>query len=290
MNKLIVAIFVIILILTLTITVDAQNEETLIKTVPNFHRTELHTYFGIPVNTEAEREVKILVNLGYTVGYSEDLKIPLWTAYRLGNVKKGEDDYYFERPPRFQTDLRTTARVTQDDYTGSGYNRGHMAPNFAIRSQYGHIAQIETFMMSNICPQKGSLNQGSWRVIEEKIAKILSQEDKADGKPVIQDLWVVSGPIFDDDKPITYIGPDNDIAVPHKFFKIIIRRKSFRKESVQGIAVVYEQEPESSTPFTYHTIDEVEGMTGFDFCPKVEDEIQNKFEKKVRDIDWNKIE
>ena len=86
----------IILVLTLTVTkVVAQDEETLIETVPNFYRTELHTYSGIPVNKEAEREVKIFVNLGYTVGYSEDLKIPLWTAYRLGNVKKGEDDGYY---------------------------------------------------------------------------------------------------------------------------------------------------------------------------------------------------
>ena len=117
MNQLITITISTILILTLTITeVNAQNEETLIKTVPNFYRTELHTYFGIPVNNDSEREVKILVNLVYTVGYSEDLKIPLWAAYRLGNVKTGEEGYYFERPPRFQTDLRTTTRVTQDDY------------------------------------------------------------------------------------------------------------------------------------------------------------------------------
>lgn len=165
-----------------------------------------------------------------------------------------------------------------------------MAPNYAIRSQYGHIAQLETFLMSNICPQKKKLNGGSWKTMENNIASDLSQVDDDEGKPVIKDLWVISGPIFDDDKPITYIGPDEDIAVPHKFFKIIIRRKTHWKNSVQGIAAVYKQEPDPDNPFTYHTIDEIEEMTGFDFCPKVEEDIQDKYEAKARNIDWNKIE
>jgi len=42
--------------------------------------------------------------------------------------------------------------VTSHDYTGSGYNRGHCAPNYAIAVCYGAQAQLETFLMSNILP------------------------------------------------------------------------------------------------------------------------------------------
>ncbi len=55
-------------------------------------------------------------------------------------------------------DTLTIAKVTHNDYTHSGYDRGHMAPNYAIATRYGQEAQKETFLMSNIVPQLGNLN------------------------------------------------------------------------------------------------------------------------------------
>ena len=52
-------------------------------------------------------------------------------------------------------DERTAARVSHDDYKPGTdrFDRGHMAPNHAIATRYGREAQLETFLMSNVCPQ-----------------------------------------------------------------------------------------------------------------------------------------
>ncbi|MFC1467798.1 DNA/RNA non-specific endonuclease, partial [Verrucomicrobiota bacterium] len=91
----------------------------------------------------------LLKNSGYTVGYSDHFELPLWSAYRVFNVPKLESG---KRPSRFTTDTRTKARVSHNDYTRSGFDRGHMAPNYAIATRYGRTAQKETFLMSNIIP------------------------------------------------------------------------------------------------------------------------------------------
>ena len=52
----------------------------------------------------------------------------------------------------------------------SGYDRGHMAPNYAIDTVFGERAHKQTFLMSNIVPQRPELNQGPWKEIEQVVA------------------------------------------------------------------------------------------------------------------------
>ena len=70
--------------------------------------------------------------------------------------------------PPFEVDPEAADCPTPDDYTRTGYDRGHMAPNYLIATRYGKVAQRETFLMSNIVPQTPELNRGPWRILEEK--------------------------------------------------------------------------------------------------------------------------
>lgn len=168
-------------------------------TTPDIHVVELFTFHGLPNDTQSH-DLKILVNHAYAVAFSEELKVPLYAVYRYGNSANAAEDVkerYFERPPKFQLDLRTEARVHTDDYrNGLGYQRGHMAPNYGLRFQYGHLAQIESFFMSNIPPQHESLNTGVWMKAEHRIATDLAQDDNQTQKSGddIKDLWGISGP------------------------------------------------------------------------------------------------
>lgn len=54
--------------------------------IPNIYLVELYTFHGMPRNTEPELEIKILVNHGYVVGYSEELKVPIYAVYRYGRA------------------------------------------------------------------------------------------------------------------------------------------------------------------------------------------------------------
>lgn len=128
---------------------------------------EVSIFGGEPKSIQAG-DVKVLNNIGYTVGYSENRRNPLWSAYQCFRVANPEKH---KRPSRFKIDPRTESKVTHDDYTNTGYSRGHMSPNYAIDTRYGRDAQLETFLMSNICPQRQSLNGGRWQQLEAKIAK-----------------------------------------------------------------------------------------------------------------------
>ena len=126
-----VSILILVLIPSLTFT-DDDNSNTWFPNsdIPNIHLVALYTFHGLPKNTEPDREIKILVNHSYAVGYSEELKGPLYAVYRYGNLQDRSENLVersFERPSNFQIDLRTAARVGTDDYTGSGYDRGHVA-------------------------------------------------------------------------------------------------------------------------------------------------------------------
>ena len=121
-------------------------------------------YAGLP----ASEATAIIENTGFTVGYSELHKTPVWVSYRLFRV---DDPVSGERPSRFKVDERTEAKVKHDDYTNSGYDRGHIAPNYAISTRFGRVAQLQTFLMSNICPQLPRLNRQVWKRLEQRVAK-----------------------------------------------------------------------------------------------------------------------
>jgi DNA/RNA endonuclease G (NUC1) len=127
-----------------------------------------HFFGGQPVSTTYPNPIKIIKNEGFIVGYDEKRMNPAWVAYRIfkDDIETGP-----KRPSRFSIDKRTSAKVSHNDYTNSGYDRGHMAPNYAIALRYGVDAQKETFLMSNIVPQSPALNQGPWRELEEDVAR-----------------------------------------------------------------------------------------------------------------------
>lgn len=85
---------------------------------------------------------KLLKNIGYISCFSEKYGIPIWVAY----ITKYPFAYdTAKRPSEFITDYRVNS-PEHSDYTRSGYDRGHMAPNYAISRTYGpeHSAKLST--------------------------------------------------------------------------------------------------------------------------------------------------
>lgn len=98
----------------------------------------------------------------YAVMYDRSLGTPAWVAWHLGLADLGST-------PRgeFAPDTNLPVgyhRVRPDDYTNSGYDRGHLIPS-------GDRTAIEvdndaTFLMTNILPQTPDSNQGVWADLE----------------------------------------------------------------------------------------------------------------------------
>lgn len=231
-------------------------------------------YMGVPLveNAPAGNGLShILRKNGFMLEYSEGLKNPLWVTYKVGaaNYDSGK------RPSGFKEDWRTISRVSHQDYTHSGYDRGHMAPNYVIATRYGRSAQLDTFLMTNITPQKGSLNQKSWQRLEEIIANDFSQK--------FGDFWVVTGPVFGD-KPKRL---DSGVAVPDAFYKILIK-PSTPEQPARALAFIFPQtaKPRASLMKFVTTIDAVEARTGIDFFHELDDDFENLLESSPTPEAW----
>jgi endonuclease G, mitochondrial len=225
-------------------------------------------YAGVPKSSE---EIRILENPGFVVGYSDARENPLWVAFRLFPVTSTQTE---RRPSRFRTDSRTAARVRHADYTNSGYDRGHMAPNYAIATRYGRAAQLETFLMSNICPQRPTLNRQVWRRLEERVANGYAND--------LGEIWVVTGPIFDADRELLPTG----VEIPDMFYQIILDELEGKP---RALAFIVGQDVGSRFPLESFlvSVDAVERATGIDFFHELEDATERALEEPVPQALWN---
>jgi len=204
---------------------------------------------------------------GFTIAYAPTLRHPYWVAYMLNPVDSFNTP---PRPSRFNPDPAVKS-PRHDDYTGSGYDRGHMAPNFAIASRYGREAQIETFLTSNISPQRPGLNRGPWRDIEHRVAKIYAQKHP---------VWVVIGAIPPEPgAPMleNKSGKPTGISVPPAFYHIIISNHGGR---LRVCALIVPQDaPMKAHPRRYlASVREIENLTGLDFFSDLPPEQQELLE------------
>jgi len=230
-------------------------------TTYNSSLTNRFTYGGFPLDVSYPGELTILKNVGYAAGYDEERNDPAWVCYRLFKVA---DLVSGDRPSRFAEDTRTLSRIDHGDYTNSGFDRGHLAPNYAISTRYGVAAQRETFLMSNIVPQKPDMNQGPWRILEETISDYAQRFDE---------VWVITGPLYDD-RP-TFIGPQ--VEVPDSFFKIVVDQTG---RGLRVLAFIMPQDVRrSDDPVRFlRSVDEIEAYSGLDFLSALPDEVETALE------------
>lgn len=231
------------------------------------------TYMGVPQSSQDWSNLThTLRNNGFMIGYSEKLANPLWVTYRVTQTKK-----HYGKRPSFQADWRSLAHIRHEDYTGSGYDRGHMAPNYVIASRYGYSAQKDTFLMTNITPQKPSFNQKIWQRLEEVSADFFSKQ--------FGTFWVVTGPIFDSNPKTLKNAP---VAIPKAFYKIFIRPQK-EENPIIALAFIMPQDakPKDSLLNYVTTIDEVEKQTGIDFFWQLEDSLESSLEASKNAQAWS---
>jgi endonuclease G len=128
-------------------------------------------FAGVPKDISVPGTIEVLDNDSFVVGFSEERGTPAWVAYRVSQVNHFEN---LKRPSRFKTDSRVSEPVKHSDYTHSGYDRGHMAPNFAIATRHPEDME-DTYLMTNIIPQSPNLNRGPWLDLEMNVAKRYAQ-------------------------------------------------------------------------------------------------------------------
>ena len=214
----------------------------------------------------------------YSLCYRESYEQAEWSAYCLTeeelvkNAKRSDD---FRSDPEI-----TTGSATPADYKKSGYDRGHLSP--AADFAFDQNAMSETFYMSNMSPQKGGLNRGIWKDLENEVRLWAKNFGR---------VYVVSGPILE--KPAAEyqsIG-ENQVAVPEFYYKVILaplyaneadRATPEDAENVIALGFIFPNEKCTGTLDDYAvTVDEVEARTKLDFFSLLEDKVENEVEAKT---------
>ncbi|MFG6433465.1 DNA/RNA non-specific endonuclease [Roseateles sp. LYH14W] len=229
------------------------------------HHIDIHLWRGPPENQDETRPIQILVNQGYVVGFCPSRLQPAWSAYR---VAQAEQDVDYERPIHYLDDLRLPSetrvgRTTFGKLGNVALNVGHMTPNEVINRQFGRLAQMETFLMSNMSPQYGSLNSGVWLKLETAIREIKDEPKK-------DHVWVIVGPVFEEEPTSIGRGTGKNMPVPSAYFAVIVDPQRYPYDRLSNVQldcfIIPQEAPPSSSPQDYPaTLAEIEKATGLKF-------------------------
>lgn len=147
----------------------------------------------------------LIVNKAYALSYNNSRGTANWVSWRIAESDFGDADR--QNDFRSNTTLPPSLkRVTPSDYTGSGFDRGHLCPS-ADRSS-SEEANSLTFLMTNMIPQMPDLNRNVWNDLESYSRELV--------KRAKVDLYVVAGVYGDKGKL------KKKVVVPTNCWKIIV--------------------------------------------------------------------
>lgn len=231
--------------------------------------------FGNPSNATgdvANESNYLMQKAQYSLSYNRAKGEPNWVAWRLDSTWIGgaprQDDY---RP---DTSLPAGwYQVTDSDYSGSGYDRGHMCPSGdRTRSIPDNSA---TFLMTNFVPQLGANNQGPWNDFENYCRTLAGQGNE---------VYIITGPQGN-------IGTiaSGRVVVPAVTWKVVLvlpngsddLSRVTRNTRAFGI-IVSNSPPISSNAWRNYrvTVNQVENLTGNDFFSNIPKNTQEIIERR----------
>ena len=163
---------------------------------------KIHSPYGF---AQTARPSQPICREAYLVAYDAPAKIPVYVAYTL----KPENALgCFPRTNAFVADASIQGGAKPDDYVATGYDKGHAAPDGDL--SWTQQVEYESFLMTNMYPQHGSLNRGIWKLLETSIRGWAVQRNQA------YTIYVGA-----------YYGTGNEkigngVVVPHGYYKIVI--------------------------------------------------------------------
>jgi DNA/RNA endonuclease G (NUC1) len=243
-----------------------------------------HLVMGNPSN--AVTDLNMLTNYlmpkdQYALSYNCDRGGPNWVSWHLDNSWLGSAP----RQDDFRADTTIPApcyQVQGSDFSGSGFDRGHMTPSADRTSSIPDNSA--TFLMSNMLAQAPDNNQGPWADMENDLRALVGQGNE---------LYIISGPAgtggVGSNGARTTITNGN-VTVPAQTWKVVMvlpvgtndlsrvdnntRTFAVIMPNVQGIR-------NDDWRKYLATVDQVESLTGYDFFSNVPTDVQNVIEARL---------
>ncbi len=245
-------------------------ESSLKSTVKTAHLSaqENPSFDYLPAHSESDELVK---HTAFILCYSEPYEQAKWVAYRLTAEMCNNNGE--ERTNNFRADKDViTGSASPDDYKKSGYDRGHLCP--AGDMGWSEQTMSESFLMSNMSPQKPGFNRGIWKRLETDVRGWAKENEE---------IYVVAAGVLEDSLPV--IGVDK-VAVPRYYYKVIL---DYKLPEYKAIAFVMPNEGSKQSVFDFAvSVDSVEHLTGIDFFPALPDSLEDYLESHIDISKWEK--
>ncbi|MDA5193032.1 DNA/RNA non-specific endonuclease [Govanella unica] len=197
-----------------------------------------------------------IVREAYSMVADPHSKLARWVAYRLS-----EETLASNRTRHWAADpkLVEPATLEPEDYKGAhatlGMDRGHFAP---LASLAGVRDWASLNYLSNIAPQRSTLNAGAWARLENAERQLATSGEAAE-------VYVLTGPLYEHEMP-PLPGADEPHLVPSGFWKIVAIQTS---EGVERAAFIFDQDSPRNLPYCKGlvTVGDIERRAGLAFAP-----------------------
>jgi endonuclease G, mitochondrial len=247
--------------------------------------SNINLTFGNPSRANSADPNNFLIERPqYVLSYNRGRGHANWVSWQLTAAWLGTGDR-----SAFSPDLDLPAswpQITPEDYTGSGFDRGHLVPA-ADRNRSAPDSKA-VFLMTNIFPQAPDSNRGPW----EKLERYCRDLARAGHELYIMAGTHGTGGIGRRGRR-QWIG-HGKIAVPAQVWKIVVvqtQPSSGRSSSVpptRVIAVIMPNQ-QGTKQQRWHlfrtSVREIENLTGYNFFTNLPTTTQDRLEMQVDNID-----
>jgi endonuclease G len=216
----------------------------------------------------------------FALEHSSQARTSLWVVeYLDGRLL---DEVLAIRREEFRPDptLHPSQRAELEDYRGSGWDRGHLAPAADFKENAKGMSQ--SFYLSNIVPQAASHNRGIWAQLERSVRRWAQQRGA---------LHVWTGPVYNQGQPQGWLGGDSGrrkakgrVAIPTHLYKIVL--DPARQEMVAFVIPNQEGlDPESWLRYRV-PVESVEQWTGLRWLGRLPTEQRQQIMERQASGQW----
>lgn len=199
--------------------------ETSVQRSDSLQPPSAHLPFGVPSPLGGENDY-LVSHSSFTLSYNNSRGTLNWIAWKTtaGDLGERRERPLFEPDTALPSGFR---RIHYYDYSGSGYDRGHMVP--AADRFANERLMNETFLMTNIVPQTADLNQYPWNDLEQharslarrgydiyQVAGVYGENGRLRGKVVVpSNCWKVIAVLGRNELSITEETPIIAVDMPN---------------------------------------------------------------------------
>jgi endonuclease G len=228
--------------------------------------------FGNPSNAGSEdKDNYLIVHDGHLLSYNNSRGTLNWIAWKTTRADLGDHlpRHLFEPDPLLPGGFR---RIAYYDYSGSGYDRGHMVPS---ADRFGNVKLNEdTFLMTNIVPQTAALNQFPWEKLESYARSLVYRGSE---------VYTIAG-VYGENGRLR-----GRVTIPTNCWKVIVvfPRGQHADRIDPNTRIIAVDMPnidgiEAATWETYKTtVRAIEQKTGFDLFSSLPRDFQERIETRV---------